>query len=170
MKTIISEKLPRILKNKKILEEKLNIKISNRGKEISISGKAVDEYIAEKVIDALDLGFPFSKAISIKEEGFLFEILNIKDYTTRKDLKRVRARIIGKNGKVLKTLTKLTGCFFEIKENHIGIIGEAQAIERAQEAIISIIKGTKHSNIYSRLEREKIKPVLDLGLKKDSKP
>ena len=33
MKTILSEKLPRILKNKKRLEERLNIKITNRGKE-----------------------------------------------------------------------------------------------------------------------------------------
>ena len=68
MKIILSEKLPRILKNKKRLEKKLNIKISNRGKEVQINGNPGDEYIAEKVIDALNFGFPFSTAISIKEE------------------------------------------------------------------------------------------------------
>jgi len=165
MKTILSEKLPRILKNKKRLEEKLNIKITNRGKEVKITGKPADEYIAEKVIDALNLGFPFSIAILIKEDDLLFEILNIKDYTTRKDLERVRARIIGKSGKTLKTLNKLTKCNFEIKDNQIGIIGAPEFIENAQESVISIVKGAKQSNVYAHLEKNQAKPVLDLGLK-----
>jgi len=166
MKTILSEKLPRILKNKKRLEKKLNIKISNRGKEVQINGKPEDEYIAEKVIDALNFGFSFSVAISIKEEDLEFEILNIKNHTTRKDLERVRARIIGKGGKTLKTLNQLTKCNFEIKDNQIAIIGLPEYIENAQESVISIIKGAKQSNVYSHLEKNQLKPVLDLGLKK----
>ncbi|GAI63470.1 unnamed protein product, partial [marine sediment metagenome] len=163
MKTILSEKLPRILKNKKRLEEKLNVKITNRGKEVKITGKPTDEYIAEKVIDALNFGFPFSIAILIKEEDLLLEILNIKDYTTRKDLKRIRARIIGKEGKTLKTLSHLTRCYFEIKDNYISIIGAPEFIENAQESVISIIKGAKQSNVYAHLEKTQIKPALDLG-------
>ena len=166
MKTILSEKLPRILKNKKRLESKLNIKISNRGKEVQINGKPEEEYIAEKVIDALNFGFPFSVAISIKEESLEFEILNIKDHTTRKDLERVRARIIGKGGKTLKTLNQLTKCNFELKDNFVGIIGLPELIENAQESVISIIKGSKQSNVYSHLEKNQPKSVIDLGLKK----
>ncbi len=165
MKIILSEKLPRILKNKARLEKKLNIKISNRGKEVQIKGEPEDEYLAEKVIDAINFGFPFSVAISIKEEGLEFEILNIKEYTSRKDLKRVRARIIGKGGKTLKTLCELTKCNFEIKDNFIGIIGSPELIKNAQESLISIIKGTKQANVYSYLEKHQPKPVLDLGLK-----
>ncbi len=165
MKTILSEKLPRILKNKKRLESKLNIKISNRGKEVQINGKPEEEYIAEKVIDALNFGFPFSVAISIKEEDLEFEILNIKDHTTRKDLNRIRARIIGKGGKTLKTLNQLTKCNFELKDNFVGIIGAPELIENAQESVISIIKGSKQSNVYSHLEKNQPKSVIDLGLK-----
>ena len=165
MKTILSEKLLRILKNKKRLEKALNIKISNRGKEVQIHGKPEEEYIAEKVIDALNFGFSFSVAISIKEDDLEFEILNIKDHTTRKDLERVRARIIGKGGKTLKTLNQLTKCNFELKDNFVGIIGLPEYIENAQESVISIIKGAKQSNVYSHLEKNQLKPVLDLGLK-----
>ena len=165
MKTILSEKLPRILKNKKRLEEKLNVKITNRGKEVSIRGKPSDEYIAEKVIDALNFGFPFSVAILIKEEDFIFEIINIKDYTKRHDLERVRARIIGKKGKTLKTLCSLTKCYFELKDNHIGVIGSGEYLESGQQAVISIIQGTKQSNVYTFLEKHQVKPVIDLGLK-----
>ena len=166
MKTIYSEKLPRILKSKKRLEQKLNIKITNRGKEVSIQGEPEDEYIAEKVLDALNFGFPFSNALTIKTEDFMFEIINIKEHTKRKDLERIRARIIGKGGRTLKTFCNLTKCFFELKDNEIGIIGHPEHIENAQEAIISIIKGSKQSNVYSFLEKRQTKPILDLGLKK----
>ncbi len=165
MKTILCEKLPRITKNKKKLEKILNVKITNRGKEVSIKGKPTDEYIAEKVIDALNFGFPFSVAILIKEEDFILEIINIKDYTKRKDLERIRARIIGTKGKTLKTLNQLTKCYFELKDNYIGIIGHPEHIENAQEAVISIIKGAKQSNVYSHLEKHQVKEPIDLGLK-----
>lgn len=165
MKTLIIDKLPRITKNRKKLEKELNIKIANRGKEVSISGDPEDEYIAEKVIDALDIGFPLSKALSIKNEDCDLEILNIKDYTKRHDLNRIRGRLIGKKGKALSTLSHLTKCGFEIKDNKIGIIGDPECIKNAQESIISIIKGSKHSNVYSHLEKHQVKPVLDLGLK-----
>lgn len=166
MKTIICEKLPRIIKNKKKLEQELNIKITNRGKEVTINGAPKHEYIAEKVIDALNFGFPFSSTRLIKKEDFIFEIINIKDYTKRKDLKRIRARIIGTKGKTLKTLSNLTKCYFELKDNYIGIIGLPECIKNAQEAIISIIQGSKQSNVYNRLEKNQVKHILDLGLKK----
>jgi len=165
METIYCEKIPRIIKNKKKLEEELKVKIKNRGKEVTVEGKAEDEYIAEKVIDALNFGFPFSVALMIKEDDNLFEVINIKDYTKRKDLERIRARIIGKQGKSLATLHQLTKCNFELKDNSVGIIGDPEYIKNAQEAIISIIKGTKHANVYSHLEKHQVKPVIDLGLK-----
>jgi len=165
MKILICDKLPRIIKNKKKLEKKLNIKITNRGKEVKIIGKPENEYLAEKIIDALNFGFPFSVALSIKEEDFLFEILNIKEYTKRKDLETIRARIIGKKGKTLKTFCELTKCYFELKDNCVGIIGSPEYIKNAQEAIISIIKGSKQANVYAYLEKHQIRPESDLGLK-----
>jgi len=165
MKKLLIEKLPRITKNRKKLETKLNVKITNRGKEVYIEGKPEDEHIAEKVVDALDFGFSFSKAITIKEEDFEFEKFNIKDYTKRKDLERIRARIIGTKGKTLQTLSNLTKCGLELKDNWVGIIGPPENLKNAQEAIVSIIQGSKQGNIYSYLEKHQIKPVGDLGLK-----
>ena len=166
MRTILCEKLPRITKNKKQLEKLLNVKIKNRGKEVSIEGKPEDEYTAEKVIDALNFGFAFSNAIQIKEQNCTFEILNIKDHTNRKDLETVRARIIGTKGKTLQTLHQLTKCYFELKDNFVGIIGEPEYIENAQQAIISIIKGAKQSNVYNLLEKHQVKEPVDLGLRR----
>ncbi len=165
MKKIISEKLARILKNRKMLERELNVKITNKGTEVVIEGLPINEYLAEKVIDAINFGFPLSVAFMIKEEDVSFEILNIKDYTKRKDFATVRARIIGKNGKTLKTLNNLTNCNFELKDNQVGIIGNSEEIKNAQIAVTSIIKGAKQSNAYSYLEKHQTKPIFDLGLK-----
>ncbi|MFA5953025.1 MAG: KH domain-containing protein [Candidatus Pacearchaeota archaeon] len=169
MKTILSEKLPRILKNKTKLEKELNLKITNRGKEINIEGEPEDEYFGEKVIIALNFGFPYSSAISIKTEEKEFEILNIKDYARTKDLSRVRARIIGKKGRGIQTISALTKCNIELNENRVGIIGDAECIKNAIEAISSLTKGAKHSNVYSFLEKHQIQPVFDFGLKEEKK-
>ncbi|MEJ2268047.1 MAG: hypothetical protein P8X70_03155 [Nanoarchaeota archaeon] len=158
MKTIFSEKIPRIIKNKKRLEKLLNVKISIKTKDVILEGTAENEYIAEKVIDALNFGFPFSVATLIKKEDYLFEIINIKNHTKRKDLSRIKARIIGRKGKTLEILNRLTECYFEIGENQIGIIGLPEDIQKAQQSIISLIRGAKQGNVYRRVKniRKKI--------------
>lgn len=170
MKRFILEKLLRITKNREKLEKALNVKISNRGKEVIIEGDSVDEYIAEKVLDALDFGFPFAVAMSIKEEeDNVFEIIRIKDYTKKANLERIRARIIGTGGKTLRTLNQLTKCNFEMSGNEVGIIGDPEEIEVATQALISLIRGSKTANVYTYLERNHPEPVFDLGLKEPKK-
>jgi ribosomal RNA assembly protein len=169
MKTFFLDELKVLKKYKRKLQKELEVKITIEGNDVSIDGDADDEFFAEKIIIALNFGFPMDAALLIKREEFLFEILNIKDYTTKKDLKTIRARIIGSGGKTLRTLATLTECFFEIKENTVGIIGSPENIENAQNSIISIIRGSKQANVYSYLEKHRTQPVLDLGLKKGNK-
>ena len=169
MEKLIVEKIARITKNRRRLEEKLRVKIDNNGNEITITGNAEDVYVAIKVIEALDFGFPFSTALLILEQELFFEVLNIKRYTRRKDLEVVRGRIIGKDGKTLQTLTNLTKCHFELKENQLGIIGDPEYIRYAQEAAMSLIRGAKQGNVYSFLEKHQVEPVFDLGLKEPKK-
>ncbi len=165
METLICEKIQRIAKNKKRLEEKLKVKIATGGKEVTFSGPAEDEYFAEKVLTALDFGFPFSIALLLKTDDYMLEILNIKDYTHKKDLEKIRARLIGTKGKTLRTLSELTKCHFEVKDNRVGIIGDPEYIKNAQEAVVMIIQGSKQANVYAFLEKHQVKPVIDLGLK-----
>ncbi len=169
MKIMIIDKIARIIKSKKKLEKILGVRITNRGKEVKIEGGPEKEYIAEKVFDALDFGFPFDAAILIKTENFDFEIINIKDHTKRPDLDRVRGRIIGKGGATLRVLNQLTGCFFELKGNQIGIVCSPENMQISQDAVISLIKGSKQSNVYKMLEGRKNEPVVDLGLRKTRK-
>ena len=165
MKKIISEKIIRIIKNKKNLEKELDVLLEINGKEVSISGEPENEYVAERVIEALDFGFPFSDALNIKKEEYLFEILNIKEFTNQKDFERVRGRVIGKDGKALKTISNLSNCHVELSGNKLGIIADSESIRNVEEACKLLIKGSKHSNVYAYLEKHRIEPITDLGLK-----
>lgn len=171
MKKIILERISAILKLKKRLEDELSVKISEKDGAIFFEGDSEDEYIAEKVFYALDMGFPVSNALLIKKQDFEFSVVNIKDYCRSKNLERIRGRIIGRGGKALKTLSHLTNSYFEIKGNKIGIISNYEWIRNAQEAIIMLIQGTKHSNVYSYLERNRPNSFLpqELGLKESKK-
>lgn len=170
MRIIICEDNKRILKNKKIVEKELNVKLFFKAKEILIGGEAHEEYLAEKVIEAINFGFPIEVALSIVKDENIFEIIKIKDYTHRKDLETIRARIIGKQGRTLRTLNQLTDCNFEIKGNLVGIIGSAEHIKNSQDAVISLIQGSKQANVYNYLEKHPHEQIIDFGIKENKKP
>ena len=169
MRIILSEDNKKISKNRRKLEEALHVKIFVKEKEVIIAGEADTEYLAEKVIEAVLFDFPVEVALLIANEDFIFEVLNIKDYTPRKDLETIRARIIGKEGRTLRTLNQLTDCYFELKGNSIGIIGMPEYIKNSQDAVISLIRGSKQANVYNYLEKHPLEPIIDLGLKEEKK-
>lgn len=160
MQEIYVENLVEVLKNKARLQKQLNVKISNKGKNIFTDGKPENEFLALEVLKAISLGFSTEKALQLKDEDVILQSINIKDITNRKDLERIRARIIGAHGKTLKTLKILTECDFSLCDNQIGIIGDAEEIEDAVQALTSLIQGSKQGNVYSRLEIQRKKKRL----------
>lgn len=154
MQEIYTEFIRKVFQNKKKLEQELEVKITNQGKNLFIDGEAEKEFIALQVIGAINLGFSTEKALLLKKEGIILQTIHIKDITKRKDLERVRARIIGKQGRTLKTLNNLTCCEFSIQDNCIGIIGDTEDIREARQAITSLINGGKQSNVYTHAEKE----------------
>ena len=165
MKQLILDNPEKIIKEKTRLEKELNVKISNKNNEISVDGLSENEFIAEKVIDAINFGFSIKRALLIKKKDLMFEILNIKNYMRGKNIVRVKGRIVGESGRALATFSQLSDCYLEIKGNQVGIIGDPENVERAQNAIIMLIKGSKHANVYAFLERSHPEPVLDFGLR-----
>lgn len=167
MRKIISNKVARIIANKKALEENLEVKISRRGREVFVEGSPEKEFSAQKVVDALNFGFPFEIALTVLNEDVMFEIINIKDHTKRKKLKDIRARIIGTEGSVLNTLGELTECSLVLNGNDVGIIGNAEHMKKTQSAVISLIQGAKHANVYAFLEKHQPEKIVDLGIKEN---
>ena len=153
MKTLYIKSARKVIQHRKELEDRLRVKITVRGTNISISGKEINEYFASRVLEAMDYPFLVEDALLLKDEDYLFEVIDIKDHTYRSDLGVIKGRIIGRSGKTLKVLGDLTGCEVVVKDNHVAIIGKAENIKHAQQAIISLIKGSKQGNVYRTLER-----------------
>ncbi|MDO8508797.1 MAG: hypothetical protein Q7S27_03880 [Nanoarchaeota archaeon] len=153
MQSILFENTAEIRRNKDLLEEKLNVKISFQGKRVTIEGPSLEEYEASIVLDAIKAGFSAIKALSLKEDTKIFRVINIKSMTKKKNLELVRARLIGTQGRTKRTIEDITGCDIVIKDNDIGIIADAELIEEVVTAISNLARGTKQANTYRYLEK-----------------
>lgn len=166
MKEFILKKPKKVLENKKVIESALHIKINVTGRQASISGDELSEYLAIKIFEAIELGFDIETSILLSKEDYIFEKIEIKNLTKRKNLKEVRARLIGKQGRTKELIEELSECYISIHLNEIGIIGEADKIKNAMQALTKIIQGSKQSSVYAYLEKQrKIYRPEDLGLK-----
>lgn len=157
MQEIYSEEIQILKKKKAKLERELEIKLSFKENDVFVEGRADQEYTAIQVIQAINTGFSLDYALQLKDEDNLLQIVHIKDLTKRHDLERIRARIIGTEGRTLQTLHNLTNCAISLKDNQVGIIGNTEDIEDAIQAIQSIIHGSKQGNVYARIEKNKKK-------------
>ncbi|MFW6282427.1 MAG: hypothetical protein ACOC1P_00030 [Minisyncoccales bacterium] len=155
MKEIKMFKIPRVIKNHKTLEKELEVKINTKNGSVFLQGTPENEYIAEQVIRALDLGFPLLKALNIKKNDAILEVLNLKDYARTKNTGVVKSRIIGTKGKTLRILEEMTNSFFEVSGNSIGIICAPEKLKDVTTALVSLIKGSKHGNVYGFIKRNK---------------
>jgi len=166
METVFVGKIREIRKLRIDLEKKLNVKIKILGNKITVVGAPLNEYDAVKVFDAVHFGFSVRKALLLKQEDFVFRKIHIKDYTKR-NLRDVKARLIGKYGKTRKIISEISGCEILVNDSEVGIIGYVENVEDASVAIISLIKGSKQTNMYKYLEKmnKTHKIDMDLGIK-----
>ena len=152
MENFYIENLAKFRKYKGELEKELKIDIEIDGKSAVINESAIKEYEFSKIVDAINFGFTLKRALLLKEDDMEFKIIHIKEHTKR-NLRVVKARLIGKKGKTKRVLADVSGCEIIIRETEIGIIGEVESVEDLEKAIISLIRGSKQSNIYQYLER-----------------
>ena len=154
MKDLYIRSVRKVIQYKHELEDKLNVKIVVKGTSVSISGKEVDEYFAERVLLALDYPFLVEDALLLKSEEFMFEVLKIKDFTKRKDMDTIKGRLIGTKGKTLNTLENLSDSYIAVKNNSVAIIAPVDTFDLARQGVISLIQGSKQGNVYSYLEKQ----------------
>ena len=147
---------------KKKLEELSQTKIeidSAEGEVIIDEHKTKDPLLVlkiENVIRAIGRGFSPEYAIKLFDEEMDFYIFDIHEYVGKKDshIKRVKSRIIGKNGKTKRVIENLTGSDISIYGHTVSIISDFESISIAKKAIDMLLSGSMHSNVYRFIERE----------------
>jgi ribosomal RNA assembly protein len=151
---VSSKGMERIKKEIKRLERILKVKISIEGNYVSVEGEAIDEYHAEEVMKAMSAGFDSKTSLFLLNDDIMMEEIKIKDYTRHTRLKQVKARVIGSGGRALKTISSLSECYLKLMDNAIFAIGRTEDVKNLRNAMIALIKGSNHSNVYSRLEHK----------------
>lgn len=168
MRTIPVESIRKIKKATPRIENKTKVKISLGRDRVNIEGKELDEYFVSQIIRAVDFGFDVEDALLLLNDSFILEFIDVKSHTHRKNLKDVRARLIGTDGKAKKTIENLTGAVIVVKNNSVGVIVDSEHMDATLQAIKSLIQGSKHGNVFSYLEKQNGSRQFeddDLGLK-----
>ncbi|MEM2818698.1 MAG: RNA-processing protein, partial [Nitrososphaerota archaeon] len=105
-------------------------------------------------VEAIGRGFSPERAFRLFSENAILSIINIDDFVkrTRNNLVRVKARLIGQEGKTRRIIEETTDTYLSIYGDTVAIIGEDEEdVRTAEEAVISIINGAPHSSVYKFL-------------------
>ncbi len=130
-----------------------SIKIEN-GNTVEISGDAYAEYLARNVITAFGRGFEMETAMKLLSEEIFFSITNLKDALggSRDRVLRIKARIIGKDGRTKRYIEEVSGADVCIYGNTVSFIGTNAAIEIANAAVDVLVGGGTHKKAYRNME------------------
>ncbi len=171
MRNIPIEHILKIKKSLPLIKSKIKVKIFFKAKKLFIDGEELNEFVAEKIINSIDFGFDPEDALILLNPDFSLNFINIKEYTKKHNLKPVRSRVIGTDGRAKGTIEELTGSRIIINDNLLGIIADSENLTNTIQALISLIQGAKHANVFSYLEKQNIiqrKLNSDLGLKDET--
>ncbi len=144
---------------KKQIEDatKTKIKIDSQEGDVFISSKdALNVYNTRELITSIGRGFNPEIALLLLKVDYAFELINLNDYVKSKnDLKRIKGRVIGSEGKCRMLIEKLADCYICVYGKTIGIIGEVANISIARRAIENLLRGSPHGNVYKWLEKQR---------------
>jgi len=151
--------LGKVGSTKRELETKTGTKIrvdSDEG-DVLIEGDELKCFITLNIIKAIGRGFNPKIALRLLNEENILEIINMEDYlgNNKKKILTARSRLIGTGGKARRSIESLTFSNISVYGKTVAIIGEIEKAEIAKQALINLIMGSKHGNVYAFIDKRK---------------
>jgi len=150
---------------KSVIERKLRVKLEvsseDGGIEITLPASAEDPTVlfrAKEVVTAIGRGFSPDHAFRLlDDEEIIFEIIDLREIVGRSpsDLKRLKGRVIGKEGKTRRLIEELSEANISVYGHTIGIIGYPDQASIAREAVTMLIRGSLHGTVYRFLHKKR---------------
>ena len=152
-------------KTKKIIEDKLSVELQIEseagGVTIMLRENAQDPSVmfrVKDVVTAIGRGFSPEHAFRlIHDEDIILDVIDLRLVFGRSesDIKRIKGRIIGMNGKTRRIIEELTDANVAVYGHTISIIGNFDQAQAAREAIQMLINGSMHNVVYRFLHRKR---------------
>jgi len=151
-------------KVKQEIEAKLNVKleIDKEGRvTITLPETVPDPSVflrAKDVVTAIGRGFTPETAFRlIRNQDDIFDMIDLRLIFGRSesDIKRVKGRIIGTDGKTRKLIEELTEADVVVYGHTVGIIGSFEESDAARNAVQMIVEGCQHHTVYNYLQKKR---------------
>jgi ribosomal RNA assembly protein len=150
---------------KAAIEKKLSVGLhvdSESGDvQVTLSPTAKDPtalFRAREVITAIGRGFSPNYAFRLLEDDeTLLEVIDLRESVGRSqsDQKRLKGRVIGKEGKTRRIIEELSEANISVYGYTISIIGKADQAAIAREAVRMLIGGSLHGTVYRFLHKKR---------------
>jgi len=143
------------------LPVKLNIDSETGDVTISLRKDADDPSLlfkAKDIVLAIGRGFSPERAFKLLDgEDYMLEIIDLRDILGRSesDLRRIKGRIIGRNGRTREIIEEMSGALLSIYGHTVAIIGDIEQVSIAREAVNMLINGSEHATVYKFLQRRR---------------
>jgi len=110
--------------------------------------------VIPNIVKAIGRGFSPEHAFELLDDDTVLEVLDIRDYVGKKPnhVARVRARLIGTNGKTRRIMEDLTNTRISVFGNTVAVIGGSVQASITIRAIEMIMEGAEHATVYRFLE------------------
>lgn len=152
-------------KVKTYIEEKLTVELQIDSEQgdvtILLASNASDPSLifrAKDVVTAIGRGFAPEHAFRlVRDEEAVFDFIDLRAIFGRSesDIKRVKGRIIGMDGKTRRIIEELTSADVVVYGHTVGIIGTFDQANAARGAIQMLIDGSQHHTVYRFLANKR---------------
>ncbi|BBE41618.1 KH domain-containing protein [Conexivisphaera calida] len=139
----------------------VKLRIDSRTGDVEISAGEVPEEsdisTARMIADAIGHGFSYERASRLLEPGNTLVIVDLREYAghSRSDLKRIKGRIIGEEGKARRVVEELTGAYISVYDRFVAIAGTVDQVKAAEEAVRELASGGMHKVVYGKLQERR---------------
>jgi ribosomal RNA assembly protein len=136
------------------IESRLHCKIGIHDQnEITIDGEPYDEYNAKNILLAFGRGFGFDTTLKLLSDSYYFKHIDLRDILrNREQVRRIKARIIGEDGRAMKYIESVSETDIAIYGDTISLIGTIEGIHIATVAIEILLGGGTHKTAYKVME------------------
>ncbi len=109
------------------------------------------------VIKAIARGMAPKAAIRLLQDDHFFELVDLRDYVGKRanQQRRIRARIIGSEGKIRKLIEGLTNTEITIYKSTVVLVGHEEGLAAARTGIEMIAGGAEHGTVLNFLEKDR---------------